>query len=108
MAMSTDLCSICSQARDYLAVTTVSGVTISGNSDTGRKVTETAPAITVTSEITIATIGRLMKNLAISRSFLQLLGLDGLYGRAGCCPKLYDGSRQQPARPYKIRTESKR
>src|SRR5580704_1848771 len=31
------------------------------------KVTETAPAITVTSEITIATIGRLMKNLAILR-----------------------------------------
>ena len=43
------------------------GVTISGNNDTGRKVTETAPAITVTSEITIATIGRLMKNLAILR-----------------------------------------
>src|SRR5882762_7201601 len=44
---------------------TISGVTMSGNNETGSIVRQIAPTITVSAEMTIATIGRSMKNLVI-------------------------------------------
>ncbi len=65
MGVATDCSTVRASAPVKLAVTTVSGVTMSGNRETGRKVIETAPAITANKEMTIATIGRLTKNLDI-------------------------------------------
>src|SRR5712671_2106576 len=47
-----------------------------GNWATGRTAIVTAPTITVRIEMTIATIGRLMKNLDISVSFHERLRAD--------------------------------
>ena len=49
-----------------------------GNSETGSATTVIAPPMTVSSEITIATIGRLMKNFDTSASHLRRLSLDDL------------------------------
>src|SRR5882724_8349773 len=53
-------------APTYVAVNLISGGTMLGNCATGRVVMVTAPTITIRMEITIATIGRLMKNFDIN------------------------------------------
>src|SRR5438270_478517 len=63
MGAATACSSVCASAPTYVANTWISGGAILGNWATGRLNTVSAPTITIRMETTIATIGRLMKNL---------------------------------------------
>src|SRR6266404_7020111 len=52
----------CASAPTYVACNLISGGTMFGNCATGRAAIVTAPTITVRIEMTMATIGRFMKN----------------------------------------------
>src|SRR5208337_2660724 len=67
---------VSASAPTYVAITRISGGTISGNWATGRFVIVIAPTITIRIEMTMATIGRLMKNLDMAQrsSAEQFLG----------------------------------
>ncbi len=62
MGVATDCSSVFASAPGYVAWTRISGGTISGNCAVGRLTMETTPTITMTMEMTIATMGLLMKN----------------------------------------------
>src|SRR5262245_18898400 len=61
MGVATDCSTVCASAPTYVVCTCTSGGAIAGNCETGRLTMVMAPTMTVRSEITIATIGRLMK-----------------------------------------------
>src|SRR4030095_16151759 len=62
IGVATDCSIVCASAPTYVVCTCTSGGAIAGNCDTGRLTMVMAPTMTVRREITIATIGRLMKN----------------------------------------------
>src|SRR5258708_9382141 len=62
IGVATDCSTVCASAPTKVVCTCTSGGAIAGNSDMGRLRMVIAPTITVSSEITMATIGRLMKN----------------------------------------------
>src|SRR5580700_8841978 len=66
IGVATDCSSVLASAPTYVARIWISGGTIFGNWATGSATIVTAPTITVNIAMTIATIGRLMKNLDIS------------------------------------------
>src|SRR6266851_1351368 len=65
IGVATDCSTVRASAPVYVATVWIRGGTISGNCATGRRKIITAPVITKKIAITIATIGRLMKNLDI-------------------------------------------
>src|SRR5690349_20455728 len=65
MGVATACSMVCASAPTYLAEIWISGGAISGNCATGSRRMAIAPTMTVKMAITIATIGRLMKNLDI-------------------------------------------
>jgi hypothetical protein len=69
-------------APTYEAETTVSGGTISGNNETGRISIDRAPMINVTSEITIANMGRLIKKLDMLTQLIFCICRGSAVGRA--------------------------
>src|SRR6266852_3130680 len=78
IGVATDCSTVCASAPTYVVLTCTSGGAIAGNCDTGRLTIVIAPTITVRIEITMATIGRLMKNFDIasllpSQTRLELL-----------------------------------
>src|SRR5271157_4929989 len=73
MGVATDSIMVRASAPGYVARTWISGGIISGNWEIGRVAMATAPTMTITIEITIATMGRLIKNLEII-GFLPALG----------------------------------
>src|SRR5215470_9951562 len=75
MGVATDCSTVCASAPTYVVCTCTSGGAIEGNCDTGSVTTVIAPTITVRRAMTIATMGRLMKNFDISAP-----GLRGLVG----------------------------
>src|ERR1700748_204890 len=76
--VATDCSIVVASPPVKVVLTMICGGTICGNCASGSLLMETSPASTVTMEITIATIGRLTKNLAIGRLpfFLQLRKLE--------------------------------
>src|SRR4030095_3050881 len=82
MGVATDCSTVCASAPTYVVCTCTSGGAIAGNCEMGRVTIVTAPTMTVSSEITMATIGRLMKNLDTSASNLRRLAGDDLNDRA--------------------------
>src|SRR5215470_13249727 len=65
IGVATDCSIVCASAPTYLAWIWISGGAMLGNCATGRLTIEIAPTMTVNMAITIATMGRLMKNLDI-------------------------------------------
>src|SRR5258705_663690 len=63
--VATDCSIVTASAPVYVVVTIICGGTMSGNWATGSPAMATSPPMTVTMAITIATIGRLMKNFEI-------------------------------------------
>src|SRR4030095_788495 len=81
MGVATDCSTVCASAPTYVVCTCTSGGAIAGNCEMGRGTIVTAPTMTVSSEITMATIGRLMKNLDTSASRVRRLAGDDLNDR---------------------------
>src|SRR5215469_12141446 len=65
MGVETDCSTVCASAPKYVVDTCTSGGAMAGNWETGRLTMLIAPTITVRMEITMATMGRLMKNFDI-------------------------------------------
>src|SRR5579862_2927140 len=65
MGVATDCARVCASAPTNVAWIFASGGTMLGNCATGSRIIEIAPMTTVRIAITIATIGRLMKNFDI-------------------------------------------
>src|SRR5215510_2734919 len=65
MGVATDFSRVTASAPTYVACSRISGGAMSGNIAIGSCTIATTPRITMMMEITMATIGRLMKNLAI-------------------------------------------
>src|SRR5258707_2670771 len=65
--VATDCSIVNASAPVYVAETLICGGTMSGSCATGSLDIATAPAITVRIEITMATMGRLMKNLDMTK-----------------------------------------
>src|SRR5262245_60929594 len=82
MGVATDCSTVCASAPTKVVCTCTSGGAIAGNCEIGRLTMVTAPTITVRTEITIATIGRLMKNRDTSASRLRRLAGHYLDDRA--------------------------
>ena len=81
MGVATDCSTVRASAPVYVVATWISGGTMLGNWAMGSPVMATTPMITIRMAITMATIGRLMKNLDMPG--LLLLALGG-GGRRGC------------------------
>src|SRR5262245_37253778 len=77
MGVATDASIVWASAPVYVALTWISGGAMFGYSDVGRARMVTAPAITMMIEITIATMGRLMKNFAMRAQFVLPPGWAG-------------------------------
>src|SRR3954452_24880581 len=69
MGVATDSSSVCALAPTYVAWIRISGGTMLGNWAIGRMNIETAPTSTMMMAITMATMGRLMKNRYMVISF---------------------------------------
>src|SRR5208283_4644067 len=67
MGVATDCSTVCASAPTKVVVMRASGGTIFGNWAIGRETSATAPTMTVRIAMTIATIGRLMKNFDTAR-----------------------------------------
>jgi len=67
MGVATDCASVCASPPRNVVWMRISGGTMLGNCATGRFTIETAPMITIKMAMTIATIGRLMKNLYMDK-----------------------------------------
>src|SRR5271170_663210 len=65
MGVATACSRLCASAPTYVASTCTSGGAMLGNSATGRVRIVSPPTITMTMEITMATMGRLIKNFDI-------------------------------------------
>src|SRR4051812_25673099 len=65
IGVATDCSTSSALAPTYVVVTWMSGGVMSGYCEMGRRESETAPTMTVTIEITIATMGRRMKKFPI-------------------------------------------
>src|SRR5690349_15880348 len=63
IGVATDCSMVCASAPVYTAEICTSGGAMAGNSGTGNPAMDTTPTITVRREITIATMGRRIKNL---------------------------------------------
>src|SRR5512134_4029209 len=81
MGVATDCSTVRASAPVYVVDTWISGGTMLGNWATGSPVMATMPTMTMRMAITIATIGRLMKNRAMPD--LPLLALGGGGRRGG-------------------------
>src|SRR6186713_1933896 len=81
IGVATDCSTVCASAPMYVVCTCTSGGAIAGNCEIGRVTMVMAPTMTVSSEITMATIGRLMKNLDTSASNARRLAGDDLDDR---------------------------
>src|SRR5580658_4962415 len=66
IGVATDCSRACASAPTYVACNLISGGAIFGNWAIGRAAMDTAPTITVRIAMTMATMGRLMKNCDIS------------------------------------------
>src|SRR5271156_5285400 len=66
IGVATDCSRACASAPTYVAFNLISGGAIFGNWAIGRAAMDTAPTITIRIAMTIATMGRLMKNCDIS------------------------------------------
>src|SRR5580692_10920501 len=73
IGVATDCSRVLASAPTYVARIWISGGTILGNWATGSVAMVTAPTITVNIAMTIATIGRRMKNLDISVALRERL-----------------------------------
>ena len=62
IGVATDCASVCASPPRNVVWMRISGGTMLGNCATGRLTIETTPMITIKMAMTIATIGRLMKN----------------------------------------------
>src|ERR1051325_8521510 len=82
IGVATDCSTVCASAPTYVVCTCTSGGAIAGNCDTGRVRTVIVPTRTVSSEITMATIGRLMKNFDTSASRARSSSSDDVDGSA--------------------------
>src|SRR4029453_5929477 len=78
IGVATDCSTVSASAPVYIAVVSICGGAISGNCATGSRNTITAPPITKMMAMTIATIGRFMKNLDMGS-----LSLPGRRARGG-------------------------
>src|SRR5208337_4580346 len=67
MGTATDCWTVRASAPGYVAFTWICGSAMLGNCATGRRDIATTPMSTMRMEITMATMGRLMKNLAIAQ-----------------------------------------
>src|SRR6185295_14789939 len=76
IGVATDCSTVCASAPTYVVCTCTSGGAIAGNCETGRLTIVMAPTMTVRIEMTIATIGRLMKKRDTLASCLGRLGGD--------------------------------
>src|SRR5438876_10657263 len=74
MGVATACSSVWASAPTYVARTCISGGAMLGNCATGRLKIVMVPTITMTMEITIATMGRLMKNFDIGLPSLTFRG----------------------------------
>src|ERR1035438_8905219 len=90
MGVATDCSTVCASAPTNVVVTRASGGTILGNWAIGSDTSATAPTMTVMIAMTIATIGRLMKNFDTARLLggLRCRKRDGVHRRA--VPDLLD------------------
>src|ERR1022692_2265009 len=71
MGVATDWSTVRASAPGYVAFTWTCGSAILGNCAMGRPDIATIPTITIRMEMTIATIGRLIKNLAINQGVFR-------------------------------------
>ena len=67
IGVATESASVCASPPTNEVEMLISGGTMLGNCATGRLNIETAPMITIKMAMTIATIGRLMKNLYMAK-----------------------------------------
>src|SRR5271157_5280305 len=91
IGVATDCSTVSASAPGYVAVVWICGGTIFGNWATGSRKTITAPVITKKIAITIATIGRLMKNLDIVLALAA--GRRGVRGRLVGWRRRFGGGR---------------
>src|SRR6478672_10570866 len=92
-------------APGYCPVTLMTGGAISGYCAIGRRVTETAPRITNTIEMTAAKIGRSIKNLESRIEPCRLVGADYLLRFAGFL-RIARGLRRLLRRHFRARPHS--
>src|SRR5580658_2607906 len=71
MGVATACSRVCASAPTYVANTWISGGVMLGNCATGKLRTVREPTSTMTMEITMATMGRLMKNFDMDQSVLN-------------------------------------
>ena len=64
MGVATDCSTVNASAPTYMVLIWISGGTISGNCETGNCTSATVPRMTNMIDMTMATIGRLIKNFA--------------------------------------------
>ena len=79
IGVATDCSIVTASAPGYVVETMICGGTMSGNCATGSPPIATRPAMTVTIAMTIATIGRPMKNRDTGY-FLEAVGVAGAVG----------------------------
>src|SRR4051812_46553299 len=83
IGVATDCSTVCASAPTYVVCTWTSGGAMLGNNETGSVARVIAPTMTVTIEITMAMMGRLMKNFdtwsdpGFRGTHLYRLGIDG-------------------------------
>src|SRR6185369_13943857 len=82
MGVATDCSTVWASAPTYVVCTCTSGGAMAGNCEMGSEAIVITPTMTVSSEITMATIGRLMKNFDISGSAVRRRALDDADGAA--------------------------
>ena len=81
IGVATDCSTVSASAPVYMAVVSICGGAISGNCATGSRNTMTAPPITKRIAMTIATIGRSMKNLDMAQPYRLPGGAGAVGGR---------------------------
>src|SRR6202142_3863335 len=96
MGVATDCSTVCASAPTKVVVMRASGGTIFGNWAIGRPRKATTPTITVSKAMTIATIGRLMKNFAPARLPGGLRGGEGQGIHHRAFPDLLNALRNDP------------
>src|ERR1700676_1698465 len=87
-------------APGYVAVTRISGGTILGNCEVGSDVSETIPRMTVTMAMTIATIGRLIKNFDKNYLPAALVVLGASLGEASAAVDCSCALMEAPSRSF--------
>ena len=80
IGVDTDSCTVTASAPTYVAVNWISGGAMSGYCEIGRLTIATMPMRVIMIEMTIATIGRSMKNRAIPQRPWVELGAGAAFG----------------------------